>query len=289
MQGRVARPLTVVAGVVAVVAVVAAVVAWPRASADAGSPSPVAARSGTSSGSPSSDAAAAPGDPSAPASTPADAPPQVAWPAVGALFDSADVGPDGPTGDHFCSGAVVDTPTGDTVVTAAHCVAEGDGSAPDTDLVFVPGYHDGVAPFGSWKVGDAAVDRRWIDDADPDLDIAFLTVSRDGAGPIQDLTGAYSLTVDPGDGGPVQVVGYPEDADAPVAPSGVATRFSPTQLRLADADLPGGTSGGPWLRDGTEIIGVTGGYQQGGESEDVSYASYLDADTVALLRSITGA
>ncbi|ODU03339.1 MAG: hypothetical protein ABS81_14645 [Pseudonocardia sp. SCN 72-86] len=287
-----ARPLTVVVGVVAVlavVAVVAAVVAWPRASADAGSPSPVAGSTDSPAVSPSSVAAAAPAGPSGLTTTTAEAGPHVAWPAVGALFDSADVGPDGPTGDHFCSGAVVDTPTGDTVVTAAHCVAEGDGSAPDTNLVFVPGYHDGVAPFGSWNVSDAAVDQRWIDGADPDLDIAFLTVSRDGAGPIQDVTGAYELTVDPGDGGPVQVVGYPEDADAPVAPSGLATRFGPTQLRLADADLPGGTSGGPWLRDGTEIIGVTGGYQQGGESEDISYASYLDADTVALLRSITGA
>ncbi|GAY12338.1 hypothetical protein TOK_0733 [Pseudonocardia sp. N23] len=270
-----ARPVTVVAGVVAVIAVVAAVVAWPRASAATGSP-------------------AAPGAPTAaagtaPTTTAAAAGPQVAWPAIGAIFDAADVGPDGPTGDHFCSGAVVDTPTGDTVVTAAHCVAEGDGSAPDTDLVFVPGYHDGVAPFGTWTVSDAAVDQRWIDDADPDLDIAFLVVGRGGAGPLQDITGAYRLTVDPGDGGPVQVVGYPEGADAPVAPSGVATRFSPTQLRLADADLPGGTSGGPWLRDGTEVIGVTGGYQQGGESEDVSYASYLDADAAALLRSITGA
>jgi hypothetical protein len=213
----------------------------------------------------------------------------VAWPAVGAIFDADDVGPAGPAADgHFCSGAVVDTPAGDTVVTAAHCVADGDGTPARTDIVFVPGYHDGIAPFGVWTVRDSAVDQRWLDDADPDLDVAFLTVGRDGAGPIEDLTGGYALSADSGDGGLVQVVGYPEGADDPVAPTGFATRFGPTQLRLVGADLPGGTSGGPWLRGGTRIVGVTGGYQEGGVSQDVSYASHLDADTVTLLATLTG-
>ncbi|WP_041759428.1 MULTISPECIES: trypsin-like serine peptidase [Pseudonocardia] len=273
VRGRPAWAVT--AGVVVCLAVVVCLV--------------VVAASGTASGSPAAPA------PQLPAATPAHrtgpaAVAGVAWPAVGAIFDAADVGSDGEGwGEHFCSGAVVDTPAGDTVMTAAHCVADGDGTPARTDLVFVPGYHDGVAPFGIWTVRDTAVDPRWVAAADPDLDVAFLAVGRDGAGPIQDVTGGYRLAIDPGDGGPVQVVGYPEDAAGPVAPTGVATRFSPTQLQLADADLPGGTSGGPWLRDGTRIIGVTGGYQQGGESDDVSYASYLDADTVALLATLTAA
>ncbi|MDT7708988.1 MAG: hypothetical protein QOG20_4595, partial [Pseudonocardiales bacterium] len=31
------------------------------------------------------------------------------------------------------------------------------------------------------------------------------------------------------------------------------------------------------------VVGVTGGYEQGGLTPDVSYASYLDAGTTALL------
>lgn len=38
------------------------------------------------------------------------------------------------------------------------------------------------------------------------------------------------------------------------------------------------------MRGGDEVIGVTGGYEQGGLTPDVSYAAYLDARTAALAR-----
>ena len=72
----------------------------------------------------------------------------------------------------YCSAAVVDTPAGDIVVTAAHCVASGDGTPARTGMTFVPGYHDHVEPFGMWTVTAAAVDRTWLAQGDPDHDIA---------------------------------------------------------------------------------------------------------------------
>ena len=57
---------------------------------------------------------------------------------------------------HFCSGAsVVDSPSGDVIATAAHCLS-GDGQ----DLEFVPMYHDGQAPYGAWDVTGAYVSQR---------------------------------------------------------------------------------------------------------------------------------
>jgi hypothetical protein len=54
-------------------------------------------------------------------------------PQVGALFQGA-----WRSEPHFCTASVVDSPSGDVIVTAAHCLS-GDAS----DLEFVPMCHDG--------------------------------------------------------------------------------------------------------------------------------------------------
>jgi V8-like Glu-specific endopeptidase len=218
--------------------------------------------------------------PAAPSPTTA---PDRRWPAVGALFDAT---PD-ELDAHFCSGSVLDSPGGDLVLTAAHCVADGDGSPARTGMLFVPGYHDRLAPFGIWTVTAARVDPRWESAGDPDVDVAVLTVTRDGAGSIEDVTGGYRLVPDPESVNDVEAIGYPDSSDVPVVRTGTTRRWSLTQLEL---DAPGnwdGTSGEPWLRGGHEIVGVTGGYEQGGVSSDVSYASHL-GDVTALLEHIGG-
>src|SRR5262249_29957124 len=61
---------------------------------------------------------------------------------VGALFKITA----GRLGPHFCSAAVVDSPTNDLVVTAAHCVS---GHSADR-IAFVPDYHADRKPYGVW-------------------------------------------------------------------------------------------------------------------------------------------
>lgn len=190
--------------------------------------------------------------------------------AVGALFDGDADG----LGDHFCSASVVDSPAGNLLLTAAHCVASGDGTPAATGMTFVPGYHDGQDPYGEWTVRGAAVDPRFLADADPDFDVAFLTV--DGA--VQDVTGGFPVVFDPGDGDPVVAVGYPMEDDGPTVRSGVTEQYSPTQLELPAPGLENGTSGGPWLRSDGAVVGLTGGYEQGGYTYDTSYSTYLGAD-----------
>ncbi|GAA1861743.1 trypsin-like peptidase domain-containing protein [Pseudonocardia ailaonensis] len=198
--------------------------------------------------------------------------------AVGAIFggDADDLG------DHFCSGSVIDSPAGDVVMTAAHCVADGDGTPAHTGQSFVPGYHDGTVPYGVWTVQSAYVDQHFLDNADPDFDVAFLTVVPDNGAPaIQDVTGGFGVALDPGTGDQVQAIGYPIRINAPTTRSGVTKLYSPTQLELPAPGLENGTSGGPWLRDsasGLQIVGVTGGYEQGGYDFDTSYSTYLSPD-----------
>ncbi|QWF83274.1 hypothetical protein HUW46_06714 [Amycolatopsis sp. CA-230715] len=209
-----------------------------------------------------------------------------ASPSVGALFSD---------GEHFCSGSVVHSPAGDVVLTAAHCVNDGDGTGNHDGLTFAPGYHDGVAPYGMWTATVAAVPAGWASGGDPDLDFAFLTVRQEGTpASVESLTGANTLGTHHGFTNLITLTGYPDDADAPVVCQGVTTRSGTYQQRVECPGFPDGTSGGPWVidvdaatGDGT-VIGVIGGYQYGGDSPDVSYSSYFDSDIKDLYDSVTG-
>ena len=82
-------------------------------------------------------------------------------------------------GGHFCTASVVHSPNRDLVVTAAHCL---DGSG-DGDLVFVPGYRDGRAPYGVWTVHRAFLPDGWAKGQDEDSDVAFAVLGdKDGKG-----------------------------------------------------------------------------------------------------------
>ncbi len=192
-------------------------------------------------------------------------------PAVGALFRVSS----GRLGEHFCTASVVDSPAGDLVITAAHCVS---GRHPG-DIAFVPGYHDGLAPYGVWFASRVVVDAQWRRSRNPDDDVAFLVVERhDGTTGVQALTGGERL----GTGWParveVHVIGYPDVGQRPVACASRTRPFGRHQLRFDCGGFTGGTSGGPFLarwnpatRQGT-VIGVIGGYEQGGDLASVSYS-----------------
>lgn len=207
---------------------------------------------------------------------------------VGAIFSQ------GVGGDHFCTASVVHSTAGNLLVTAAHCVHGGQGGSYASDLVFVPDYRDGDAPDGQWPVTRIIVDPRWVSSSDPDLDVAFVTVGQVGGQSIEQVLGANTLGIDKGFTKVVQITGYPSTASAPISCFNRTTQQSQYQLRIACTGFPGGTSGSPWLtsfdrttRTGT-VIGVIGGYQQGGDTADVSYSPYFDADVQSLYNEAVG-
>lgn len=201
--------------------------------------------------------------------------------AVGALFTVTN----GKVTSHFCSASVVHSPAGNLVVTAAHCVA---GSDPGT-MAFVPGYSNGKSPYGVWPVERIYVDDAWKNSSSPDDDVAFLSLGQTNQGaPVEDVTGAEQLGT--GRSAPVivTVVGYPDGATDPVTCRNSAKRYSATQLEFDCAGYPNGTSGGPFLADvsvtngqGT-VVGVIGGYEQGGSTPDVSYSPVFGKNVAAL-------
>ncbi|MFE9612837.1 trypsin-like serine peptidase [Streptomyces sp. NPDC006012] len=216
---------------------------------------------------------------------------------VGALFPADRVS--GLAGGHFCTAAVVHSPQRDLIVTAAHCVGEG-----RPDLVFAPGYRDGKAPYGLWKVGRRYLPDRWAQEQDEDSDVAFAAVAQQAVGEgrgkaegegkgtgegkgagerVEDVVGADRLVTGMGIGATaVTVTGYPNSVEAPISCSNRPSAQSRNQQRIACPGFTSGTSGSPWVDGDHEVVGVLGGHEEGGSTPDVSYSVALGTEVAEL-------
>jgi V8-like Glu-specific endopeptidase len=208
---------------------------------------------------------------------------------VGALFART---ASGQLTAHYCTGSVVDSPAGDLVVTAAHCLA---GKTP-SQVAFIPDYAHGHGPYGVWTVSQIIEDQQWMSSSDPDDDFAFLVVHQPGSQvAIQTLTGAEALGVGESAGRTVKVAGYPDDLDSLITCKNLALNFSPTQLKFDCGGFTSGTSGSPLIAETgplsnvATVIGVIGGYQQGGDTPSVSYAAKFSTQMAALYQAALAA
>ena len=203
---------------------------------------------------------------------------------VGALFEHD------ASGNHFCTASVVASPGRDLLITAAHCINGGKNGGYRQDIVFIPGYRDGQQPYGVWVPAHLLVAPQWENSSDPDYDVGFIVLKPHDGKNIEEVLGANQLAIDPGYENLVRVTGYPASQDAPVTCIGRTSEQSESQLRFECGGFTGGTSGSPWVtrfnpltRIGT-IVGVLGGYQEGGSTDAVSYSSYLGPEVERLYR-----
>ncbi|MFF4650440.1 trypsin-like serine peptidase [Streptomyces sp. NPDC001380] len=207
---------------------------------------------------------------------------------VGALFRGS------LASGHFCTASVVDSPGRSLVLTAAHCL---DDPGAGGDLLFVPGYRNGTAPHGVWHLARTFTDPRWDSDGDEDADVAFAVVSRTDGARVEDAVGGNRLGASPADHARVRLTGYPDSGEEPLTCTNTATRISAGQLRIACSSYSQGTSGSPWVtgtdradpaRTGT-VVGVIGGHEQGGDTDEVSYSSVFGPAVTALYRRAVAA
>jgi V8-like Glu-specific endopeptidase len=204
-------------------------------------------------------------------------------PAVGALFTTSA----GQLGQHFCTASVVDSPAGDLVITAAHCVTGTSGT-----IEFVPGYDRGDQPYGVWTVTKVYVDQAWESSSSNDDDFAFLRVSQPGSSvPVENVTGAERLAAStPASRQMVQVIGYPTATNQPITCQNRLRQPMAGQLEFDCDGYTNGTSGGPFLSEVDQatgqglVVGVIGGYQQGGDTPQVSYSPVLGANATVLYK-----
>ena len=211
-----------------------------------------------------------------PGATPTAHVPVLEAPRVGAIFEHS------ASGNHFCTASVVASPGHDLLITAAHCIHSGKGGSYHQDIVFIPGYQDGATPYGVWTPSKLLVDPHWASSSDPDYDVGFVVLQPNDGKKIEDVLGANKIGFNAGFSNLVRVTGYPTAAQQPVTCKNWTSMQSHTQVKFECGGFFGGTSGSPWVanfdprtRTG-EIVGVIGGYQQGGDTDAISYSVYLN-------------
>jgi hypothetical protein len=197
--------------------------------------------------------------------------PVVPDPRVGAVFV-------GGGSLHACSGGVLDTPGGNLIITAAHCMAEG------IDTAFVSGFNNDAAPEDVWHVDAVYLDPRWMASQDPLTDFAIARVSRESGGTVQaQAGGGLTLGLAPKPGTVISVSGYGLGVGG--GPVGCRTATAPDTHgfpSLACAGLVDGLSGAPWI-DGSTVTGVIGGLDGGGCNDKLSYSPPFDDAVTGLL------
>jgi V8-like Glu-specific endopeptidase len=176
------------------------------------------------------------------------------------------------------------------VITAAHCLI----GRTAAQVAFIPQYAHGQGPFGVWIASKIIEDPEWESFSDPDDDFAFLIVHQPNTSTrLETLTGGESLGVGASSGGTVKVAGYPDILDGQITCQNATRDYSPTQFEFDCGGFTNGTSGSPLLAAagplGETVIGVIGGYQQGGYTPSVSYAAKFSTRMAALYQTALAA
>ncbi len=183
------------------------------------------------------------------------------------------------TGNHFCTASVVHSPNRDLILTAAHCLSGGG------DLVFVPGYRDGRAPYGVWKVKRRFLPDGWVKGQDEGSDMAFAVLAPQGGKGVEDAVGANRFVTGAATGAAVvTVTGYPDVREAPISCTNRPHAHSGGQQRIDCPEFTGGTSGSPWVGGDQQVVGVLGGHEQGGATADTSYSVVFGAAAAKLYK-----
>ncbi|MFH9422923.1 trypsin-like serine peptidase [Streptomyces sp. NPDC017529] len=158
-----------------------------------------------------------------------------------------------------CSGNAVTSANKSTVITAGHCVKM--NGAWHGDWVFVPGYHDGQAPYGKWAASKTLATPQWTASENINYDVGAAVVAPVGGQRLTDVVGGQGLAFNTGYNKPMYAFGYPAaapyDGSKLVYCSGNTIKdplFS-TDHGLS-CTMTGGSSGGPWFTSFNEATGT---------------------------------
>lgn len=198
--------------------------------------------------------------------------------------------------DSKCSASAVNTPKKTVVITAGHCVLSAQTKAWVKNWVFVPGYHDGQAPYGKFAAVRMRTTPTWIKYNFGSMgtggDIALVETAPNAAGKkVVETVGGHGLML----GGKLDyhalMVGYPtrlqrgEKVSFCDKDTGQYVWESKKFPILSGCNFGVGGSGGPWLSHYSKASGV--GYVRGvssfGPDDDAFMGSPYFSDQLKAL------
>ncbi|TLM86083.1 serine protease [Pseudarthrobacter sp. NamE5] len=154
--------------------------------------------------------------------------------------------------NYVCSGNAVTSANKSTVSTAAHCLSEGPEAS--ANFVFVPGYENGVAPYGRWTAKSLHVPVQWSAAGDMAYDTGFAVMDRLDQKNLTDVVGGSGVAFNQPRGLTYKSFGYPAAApfDGKTLKSCTGTaandkRNPQFNSQGIPCDMTGGSSGGPWF------------------------------------------
>jgi V8-like Glu-specific endopeptidase len=156
-----------------------------------------------------------------------------------------------------CSGSAVVSQNKSTIITAGHCVKL-DG-AWHTNWVFVPGYDNGNAPYGTWTAHQILATAQWAASEDISYDVGAAVVNPLDGRSLTDVVGAREVVFNQPKRQSMYSFGYP--AGAPYDGSRLTYCSGGTTVSLLwgthgmTCNMTGGSSGGPWFVGFNESTG----------------------------------
>jgi hypothetical protein len=169
---------------------------------------------------------------------------------------------DGHIEPYKCSGSVIDSPAGDVVLTAGHCVIDPETGAVAESVIFDPGYRETNKPYGDFAASSFVTTPEWSSTAatsDPDEagDLAFLVLApsvKTGQS-VEATVGGFQVAFEQPREGTYTQWGYPADPPyngeilyshtTPYAGADLSYPAGERPIKIA-SDFTAGASGGPW-------------------------------------------
>jgi hypothetical protein len=113
-------------------------------------------------------------------------------------------------GDYSCSGTVITSRSRSLVATAGHCLFDaGLTNRFAAEIVFVPGYRSGEAPYEAWRATHGATTPQWVRAASLDHDVAFLRLQRRRGLGVEQVVGSRGIGFGQPRKGRLLTYGYP--------------------------------------------------------------------------------
>lgn len=195
---------------------------------------------------------------------------------------------------HYCSASVVNSAHHNVVLTAAHCVWN------DVNLKnpiwFLPDFANGRPndTYGRWQVTKVIISSKYRHLTSSPYDFAFLVLKPFQGGNAQDRTGALNpaanvnahntATTIAGYNGNMGSLSWCRSQTNIAKPGGVSYLYGKCAKASSDPEgLGDGTSGGPFIETGTtRVVGIMGGFDQGGPDAWNEYSAWFQGDFVSL-------